>query len=110
VHGLFPLQCAECINVFFALCTVLAGDVVYRGGTSSFYVLNSGVYSCFNVIKSGVDSCLVCVEVFFNGLNRADEFIQELFGGLCISLVADERLVVGIYRFCLASDCGNQFH
>jgi hypothetical protein len=53
---------------------------------------------------------LVGVKVFFNGLNRADEFIQELFGGLCISLVADERLVVGIYRFCLASDCGNQFH
>ncbi len=53
---------------------------------------------------------MVGVKVFFNGLNRADEFIQELFGGLSISLVADERLVVGIYRFCLASDSGNQFH
>jgi hypothetical protein len=53
---------------------------------------------------------LVGVKVFFNGLYRADEFIQELFGGLCISLVAEERLVVGIYGFCLASDCGNQFH
>jgi hypothetical protein len=59
--------------------------VVYRGGTSSF-----------QIYKSGIHICLVGVEVVFNGVYRADEFIQDLFGGLCFSLVAEERLVVGI--------------
>jgi hypothetical protein len=85
VRGLFLLKCGECVHVFFALCIELAGDVVYGGGTCSFQIYKSGIYIS-----------LIGVEVFFNCLYRSDEFIQELLSSLGFSLVAEERLMVGV--------------
>ena len=73
--------------------------MVYCGGTCSF-----------QIYKSGINVSLVGVEVDFYCLYRADEFVQELFGGLGFSLVAEERLVVGVDRFGLVGNCGDQFH
>ena len=76
---------AECVCIFRALRIKLPRYIVYRGGTGSF-----------QFGKPGIHISLVCVHVSLDELYLAEEFIQLSLGGLCLSLVAEERLVVGV--------------
>ncbi len=85
MQGLLLLKRAECLGIFLALCGKLTRYIVYCCCTGRFY---------FG--KPGIHIGLVCVKVSLDELYLAEEFIQQSLGGLCLPLVAEERLVVGV--------------
>ncbi len=87
---------AECVGIFRALRIKLPRYIVYRGGTGSF-----------QFGKPGIHISLVCVQVTLDEFYLAEDFIQQSLGGMCLPLVAEDRLVVGVDGFRLSFNRGN---
>ena len=83
---LIPFKCAKNREIFFALFIELTSYLLSGMGTGSF---KAG--------KTIIHSCAGCVDVLLDLLYCCDHCFQPLTCGTCLSLVAEEGLIVSAY-------------